>query len=93
MHSTIAAFSSGVPVFPMAYSRKFNGLFENTLDYKYFGDMVNQSSDDILENIKIVFRGREQVKDNIADIMKTLVHDKGVLMEECLTKFFVNEEI
>ncbi|HDY7665919.1 polysaccharide pyruvyl transferase [Vibrio vulnificus] len=32
MHATIAAFSSGVPVTPYAYSRKFKGLF-NTLGY------------------------------------------------------------
>lgn len=34
MHSTIAAFSSNVPVLPYAYSRKFKGLFE-TLNYNY----------------------------------------------------------
>jgi polysaccharide pyruvyl transferase WcaK-like protein len=27
MHATIAAFSSGVPVVPVSYSRKFEGLF------------------------------------------------------------------
>ena len=32
MHACIAAFSSGVPVVPMAYSRKFAGLF-GTLGY------------------------------------------------------------
>lgn len=37
MHSTIGATSSGVPVIPVAYSRKFNGLF-NTLDYPYYID-------------------------------------------------------
>lgn len=37
MHSTIGAFSAGVPVIPIAYSRKFNGLF-NTLDYPYYID-------------------------------------------------------
>lgn len=37
MHSTIAAFSSGVPVIPIAYSRKFNGLY-GTLNYPYFID-------------------------------------------------------
>lgn len=34
MHSTIAAFSSGVPVIPVSYSRKFEGLFDD-LNYKY----------------------------------------------------------
>jgi colanic acid/amylovoran biosynthesis protein len=34
MHACIAAFSSGVPVVPVAYSRKFSGLF-GMLDYKW----------------------------------------------------------
>jgi polysaccharide pyruvyl transferase WcaK-like protein len=38
MHATIAAFSSGVPVVPVAYSRKVNGLFGETLKYPYFID-------------------------------------------------------
>ncbi|MFM9828581.1 MAG: polysaccharide pyruvyl transferase family protein [Sphingomonas sp.] len=33
MHACIAAFSSGVPVVPIAYSRKFMGLFGDLLDY------------------------------------------------------------
>lgn len=37
MHSTIGALSSGVPVIPVAYSRKFNGLYE-TLQYSYIID-------------------------------------------------------
>jgi polysaccharide pyruvyl transferase WcaK-like protein len=35
MHACIAAFSSGVPVVPVAYSRKFTGLFEGVLDYRH----------------------------------------------------------
>lgn len=38
MHACIAAFSSGVPVVPMAYSRKFNGLF-GSLEYEYIADL------------------------------------------------------
>ncbi len=34
MHSTVAALSSGVPVIPVSYSRKFEGLFDE-FDYKY----------------------------------------------------------
>lgn len=33
MHACIAAFSSGVPVVPVAYSRKFQGLFGDLLGY------------------------------------------------------------
>lgn len=35
MHACIAAFSSGVPVLPVAYSRKFVGLFHNLLGYSH----------------------------------------------------------
>lgn len=37
MHATIAAFSSGVPVIPVAYSMKFGGLFDS-LNYPYYID-------------------------------------------------------
>lgn len=37
MHACIGAFSAGVPVIPIAYSRKFNGLF-GTLGYTYLVD-------------------------------------------------------
>jgi len=46
MHACIAAFSSGVPVIPMAYSRKFEGLF-GTLGYTRTVDCTSQSSDTI----------------------------------------------
>lgn len=42
MHSTIAAISAGVPVIPLSYSRKFEGLF-STIGYDY---CVNLSKND-----------------------------------------------
>ena len=41
MHACIAAFSSGVPVIPMAYSRKFAGLF-GTLGYERTVDCTDR---------------------------------------------------
>lgn len=38
MHATIAAFSSGVATIPVAYSRKFKGLYE-TIGYNYVIDL------------------------------------------------------
>jgi colanic acid/amylovoran biosynthesis protein len=35
MHACIAAYSSGVAVIPVAYSRKFSGLFGGTLGYPH----------------------------------------------------------
>ena len=43
MHACIGAFSSGVPVVPMAYSRKFNGLFQS-LGYTALADMRQQDT-------------------------------------------------
>jgi polysaccharide pyruvyl transferase WcaK-like protein len=50
MHACIAAFSSGVPVVPMAYSRKFEGLF-GTLGYARTVDCTTESADAILAKI------------------------------------------
>ena len=50
MHACIAAFSSGVPVVPMAYSRKFAGLF-GSLGYDETVDCTSQSAEEILARI------------------------------------------
>lgn len=46
MHATIGALSSGVPTIPIAYSRKFSGVF-GSINYKYtidaYGNNSNQS--------------------------------------------------
>jgi colanic acid/amylovoran biosynthesis protein len=46
MHACIAAFSSGVPCVPMAYSRKFTGLF-NTLGYARVADCTTQTEEQV----------------------------------------------
>ncbi|MAU53322.1 MAG: polysaccharide pyruvyl transferase [Roseovarius sp.] len=50
MHACIAAFSSGVPVVPMAYSRKFAGLF-GSLGYDETVDCTSLSAEEILARI------------------------------------------
>lgn len=79
MHSTIAAFSSGVPVFPIAYSRKFNGLFKDTLDYPYMGDLVNEEMEDIIEGIKNAYNKREDLAEIIQERMNGIVKDREEL--------------
>jgi colanic acid/amylovoran biosynthesis protein len=56
MHACIGAFSSGVPVVPMAYSRKFNGLFQS-LGYTALADMKQQ---DTATAMAAVLAGLEQ---------------------------------
>lgn len=60
MHACIAAFSSGVPVLPMAYSRKFNGLF-NSLNYSYVLDCLALDTASALQMLSQVFERREQL--------------------------------
>lgn len=83
MHSCIAAFSSGVPVYPMAYSRKFNGLFAQTLDYSCMGDMVHQSEEEILQGISDAYDRRNQLQQQVSERMKGIVSEK----REQLTTF------
>ena len=61
MHATIAAFSSGVPVIPMAYSRKFSGVF-GTLGYYRGIDMRSDDLESAMDKILEGFSEREAVK-------------------------------
>ena len=60
MHACIAAFSSGVPVVPMAYSRKFAGLF-GSLGYDETVDCTSQSAEDIRSRIFDAFARRDRL--------------------------------
>ncbi len=68
MHATIAAFSSGVPVIPMAYSRKFAGVF-GTLGYTHVADCKAETADEILTRITEGFENRAQLKTEVAEAM------------------------
>jgi len=65
MHACIAAFSSGVPVIPMAYSRKFEGLF-GTLGYNQTVDCTRDSNADIKERIFSGYEARTALKQEMA---------------------------
>lgn len=88
MHATIGAFSSGVPVVPMAYSRKFNGLFEDTLDYHFITDLKVQTKDETLAIIEDAFNKRSELKEIINDRMNTIVKEREQLIYDELRKFF-----
>lgn len=51
MHACIAAFSSGTPVVPVAYSRKFSGLF-GLLRYPHLIGVSGTSTDMAIEYVK-----------------------------------------
>lgn len=61
MHACIAAHSSGVPVIPVAYSRKFAGLFEGILGYPYIVPVTGMSSHDALAFVLDRFERRDKL--------------------------------
>ena len=57
MHACIGAFSAGVPIAPLAYSRKFNGLFAS-LGYSALVDCKVLSTDDAFASVLDAFDQR-----------------------------------
>ena len=86
MHACIAAFSTGVPVMPMAYSRKFNGLFCETLNYNWLADCVNETNDVILKHMESAFEKRSELKNYIKEVNDTIVSSRLKLLKEQLLK-------
>jgi polysaccharide pyruvyl transferase WcaK-like protein len=58
MHACIAAFSSGVPVVPVSYSRKFSGLF-GLLEYSWMLPVQGLDDDQSLAFLTDCFAKRE----------------------------------
>lgn len=65
MHACIAAFSTGVPVAPVAYSRKFAGLFEGVLGYPHIVPVTGMSTDEALAFTLSAFDRRTALKADI----------------------------
>ena len=61
MHACIGAFAAGVPVVPMAYSRKFEGLF-GTLGYPHTVDCTSQTGEAILSAIQTGYANRDTLQ-------------------------------
>lgn len=61
MHACIAALSSGVPILPLAYSRKFSGVF-GALGYMHIANCQNETHDTIVEKVIDAFVNREKLR-------------------------------
>ena len=85
MHATIAAFSAGVPVVPMAYSRKFNGLFVDTLAYDHIIDLKVDDEDSILTKVEECFARRDSLKQEIDHQLVTTVSEQKVKLLNDIT--------
>lgn len=64
MHATVGAFSSNVPVLPLAYSRKFAGLFES-IKYGRVLDMRTLDEDQLVSGVLEGIDDRAQMKKEI----------------------------
>jgi polysaccharide pyruvyl transferase WcaK-like protein len=65
MHACIAAFSSGVPVVPVAYSRKFSGLFDGVLGYRHMAPVTGMDTDTAVAFTLQQFEQRAALKTDI----------------------------
>lgn len=64
MHACIAAFSSGVPVVPMAYSRKFSGLF-GSLGYGWVADCTKEDTAAVVGKVVQGFSERVLLREQV----------------------------
>lgn len=87
MHSTIAAFSSCVPVVPMAYSRKFNGLYVDTLHYDHIVDLKVDTEEQVIETIMECFENRAELMRAETTMMQTVVADARERIDADICKF------
>ena len=87
MHACIASFSSGVPVYPISYSRKFIGLFNETLSYSYVGDLTTMQNEDIMAGLFDAFDNRTVIASEIADKMKGIVAERKQVLDDELLAF------
>jgi len=65
MHSCIAALSQGVPCVGVAYSRKFEGVFDTVGMAEWVVDGGRLSSAEAVERVLELFRKREAIRDNL----------------------------
>lgn len=85
MHATIAAFSSGVPVLPLAYSRKFKGLFES-LGYSMIADLTRENEDEIMNRVSHACSHLSDLKGAVK-AGNALADEKLLTYENYLTDF------
>jgi colanic acid/amylovoran biosynthesis protein len=64
MHACIAAFSAGVPVIPVAYSRKFKGLFDS-IGYPHVADCQEESEEAVFNKVTQGFHERARLKEQV----------------------------
>ena len=86
MHACIAALSSGVPVLPIAYSRKFSGVF-GSLGYDLVADCRTEGTSEVLSKAIDAFDRRDELK-KLADRASGTADAKLLAYKSLLTEYF-----
>lgn len=84
MHACIGAFSARTPVVPIAYSRKFNGLFD-TLGYRDYVDGRVATTDAAFDTVMDAFANRSRLAAGITAGM-TVAGSRLAAYEDKLTE-------
>ena len=69
MHSCIAALSQCIPAVGLAYSRKFQGVFESVGLGNCVADAYQCSKDVLLSTIRAAFDGRDQIRTHLNKVI------------------------
>ena len=89
MHATIGAFSMGVPTVSIAYSRKFQGLY-NSVNYPYVVDAKAESTDHALKLLIDWLDNKNELKANV-DMSLIRIREINKIFVEDVKRFLLNE--
>lgn len=88
MHSTIAAFSSGVLTIPISYSRKFEGLF-NSLNYDYVINGRTETTESAYFKI-IQYIENLDILRNIQAQSLEIIEEKNIVFSNSIRDVLIN---
>ena len=72
MHSCIAALSQSVPAVGIAYSKKFQGVFESVGVGNCVADVYKCTKDEMLSTIRTAFESRDQIRIHLNGIIPAI---------------------
>lgn len=88
MHATVAAFSSNIATIPVAYSRKFAGLYEN-VGYDILIDLQNMDLKEALLKTMEYINNSQVIKEKVS-LCQQQVFEKTKENKELLRQFIKN---
>ena len=81
MHATIAAISSGIPVIPFSYSRKFEGLFAS-LEYPFVVEGTKWGTEEAIDQTKKWLNSIDELKKYVKSCSNIIKSKNDYLLRE-----------